>query len=286
MIGFINNSTGLQDIITQTNEVKTVISQDQAHPSRSDRYSLVRTADLISMFESEGFRWKLVAEERSRKASYKGFGTHMIRLESPEIISGDSLIDNEIKPILYMRNSYHGRTRLRLDLGFFRFACMNGLFVGQSLKSFSKKHIGMSQQEIKEVFSEMKEAFKEAVPVIKSLMETEISEETQLSMAKAILAERLHLQKNVIDAEYSKLLTVNRSEDVGNSIWRVMNRIQENLGLNFNSVPVEMSYTVEVMDKDNQLQRKERRVRRLSGIGEITRLNKLLFDMALNARNS
>jgi len=286
MIGFITNSNSSQEIITQAIEAKTVINQDRAHPSRSDRYSLVKTADLISMFEAEGFRWKLVAQERSRKASYKGFGTHMIRLESPEIVSGDSLIDNEIKPVLYLRNSYHGRSRLRLDLGFFRFACMNGLFVGQSLKSFNKKHIGMDQEYIKGVFSEMKEAFKGAVPVIRSLMEKEISLDEQLNMAKAILTERLHLQQNVVEAEYSKLLTINRPEDSGNSVWKVMNRIQENLGLNFNSVPVEMTYTVEVLDKDNQIQQKERRVRRLSGISEITRLNKLLFDLAVNAAKS
>lgn len=281
MIGFITNSISVQDETIQANEVKTVLNQDRPHSSRSDRYSLIKTSDLISMFEAEGFRWKLVAEERSRKAIYKGFGTHMVQLESPEIISGDSLIDSEIKPVLYLRNSYHGRSRLRLDLGFFRFACMNGLFVGQSLKSFNKKHIGMDQEYIRGVFSEMKEAFKEAVPVIKSLMETELSLDAQLNMAKAILASRLHQQKNIIDAEYSKLLTINRPEDNGNSAWKVMNRIQENLGLNFNSVPVEMTYTVEVLDENNQIQQKERRARRLSGIGEITRLNKVLFDLAV-----
>jgi len=289
MIGFIQGNNSVVETIsteTQAKVVKTVINQDSPHPSRSDRYSLVKTSDLISMFEAEGFRWKLVAEERSRKASYKGYGSHMIRLEAPEILSGDSIIDNELKPVLYLRNSYHGRTRLRLDLGFFRFACMNGLFVGQSLRSFNKKHIGISQAQIQSVFSEMKDAFTQAVPVLKSLMEKEISREQQLDMAKTILAERMRLSDNYVEGQHEKLLTVQREEDVGNTVWKVMNRIQENLGLNFNSRPVEMSYTVNVQDKDGVVQQKERTLRRISGISEIAHLNKSLFDLAVSVSNS
>lgn len=289
MIGFINT---ISDTIVengskeQTKEIKTVLNQDSAHSSRSERYSLVKTSDLISMFESEGFRWNLVAEERSRKASYKGFGSHMIRLEAPELVSGDTLIDNELKPVLYLRNSYHGRTRLRLDLGFFRFACMNGLFIGQSLDSFSKKHIGISQDQIQSVFSDMKDAFKQAVPVLRALMDKEISREQQLNMAKVILAERMRLNENYIDGQYEKLLTVQREEDVRNTVWNVMNRIQENIGLNFNSRPIEMSYTVNVKNKDGLTQQKERKLRRISGISEIAHLNKVLFDLAVSNSKS
>ena len=60
-----------------------------------------------------------------------------------------------------------------------------------------------------------------------------------------------------------------------------MNRIQENLGLNFNSKPIDMTYSVNVVDENDQVEQKERKLRPISGISEITRLNKVLFDLAV-----
>jgi len=272
----------------QTDQVPGILTQTLAHPSRSSKYSVVTSMNVIKMFEDAGFIWKLVRQENCRK-HYAGFGTHLIALEHPDIRFEDKELDKEIIPRLFFLNSYHGRTPLKLDLGIFRTYCENGLFIGAMLETFSKKHIGITQESIPQVVLEMKKVFSEkVVPLVGSLMENELSESTQLEFAKAALAERLRSNEAYIGGQYEKLLISHRDEDKGNSTWRVLNRVQENLGLNFRGSPVEVMYSYTAKDENGQSLVKERKVSKISNIQEVTHLNKYLFEkvMEINSNTS
>lgn len=234
--------------------------------------------DVIKKFEDSGFNWSLVSQEKCRGAR-AGFGTHLVALEHPEIGFSDSELIKEIKPRIYLKNSYHGGSRFTLDLGIFRMYCQNGLFVGLLLESFRKKHVGISSADVSTAVIEMKRAMNETlIPMIHGLIETEMSEEAQLAYAKEVLAQRLRDNEDFIAGEHEKLLTVNRPEDKGNSMWRVLNRVQENLGLNFRGSPVKVKYRYMAVDKDGNNQVKERKVSTIGRIDEVTNLNKMLFE--------
>lgn len=274
-----NQNTGLIiNVNNAVSELPKILTQDKAHPSRSEKYSLVKTMDVLKVFENAGFIWKLVSQEKCR-GHYAGYGTHLVALEHPEIVFQDAELDREIKPRLYLKNSYHGRSRLMLDLGIFRMYCQNGLFVGMMIQSFRKKHIGIDAEDMAQVILEMREAFNEkVVPMIGTLMVTDLSEETQVAFAKAALAQRMSTHDSFLGGEHEKLLIAHREEDKGNSAWKVLNRVQENLGLNFRAAPVEVMYRYMAKDKDGNQQVKERKVSKLGRIDEVSRMNKVLFD--------
>lgn len=262
----------------QVRELPRILMQDKAHHSRSERYSLVKTMDVLNVFENAGFTWQLVSQEKCR-GEYAGYGTHLVALEHPEIVFQDTTLAREIKPRLYLKNSYHGRSRLMLDLGIFRMYCQNGLFVGTMIQSFRARHIGINADDLAQVILDMRKAFGETViPMIGRLMEVEMSEDAQLMFAKAALAERMIANEGYIGGEHEKLLITHRDEDKGNTAWKVLNRVQENLGLNFRPAPVEVKYSIFSKDENGNTQTKERRVGKVTRLKEVTRMNKYLFD--------
>jgi len=268
-------------VLNQTSEVPNVITQRNAHKSRSARYSVVTTEDVLKMFEAEGFTWRLVAQEKSRKQEYKGFGTHLIALEHPALKFDDEGLAMEISPMIYLKNSYHGRSRLVLDFGIFRFYCMNGCMLGNLIERLTLIHRNLNQAKIKETVDKMKDTYKNQVaPFILSLKERQLTPEQQLEFARLALAKRMESNPGYLHGEHAKLLAVNRPEDEGNSLWIVLQRVQENLGLNFRGIPVDISYSYLSKDKDGNEVVKTRKVQKTANIQAVTEMNKWLFDTA------
>jgi hypothetical protein len=94
-----NQTTELIINGNDVNEIPKILTQEKAHTSLSDRYSLVKTVDVLKVFENAGFEWKLVSQEKCR-GHYAGYGTHLVSLEHPEIVFKDSALGREIKPRL------------------------------------------------------------------------------------------------------------------------------------------------------------------------------------------
>jgi len=268
---------------TQTSEVPNVITQRNKHRSRSDKYLVVTSEDLLKMFEEQGFTWRLVAQERSRKQEYKGYGTHLIALEAPTFQFADVDLQKEVKPMIYMKNSYHGRTSLVLDLGLFRFYCSNGLFLGNLIERKKLIHRDWNKDKVAEVVKDMERLYNERVaPLIKSMMTYEMSQDQQLEFARLALEKRLSDCPNFIKGSHEKLLTTlsYRQDDEGNSLWKVFQRVQENLGLNFRGNPMEISYTILSKDKDGNDQEIQKIVQKTTSIKKVTEMNQWLFDCA------
>lgn len=255
-----------------------LLAQTSAHSSRTDKYSVVTSGDIVAQFLEAGFTGKVVAMEKSTR-KYFGFGTHLICLENPSLTLGNAELDKELRPQLYIKNSYHGRTRFELHYGLFRTFCLNGLILGNKFKVKKAKHIWLTKDDVNQMVKDMQEVMtKEVVPYILKLKERKLTDAEQIEFAKAALAERLRDNPNFIQGEAQLLLTVNRPEDAGNSAWEVLQRVQENLGLNFGSEPIELSYEYKAKDKDDNDVIKERNISVLKNIQKVTYLNQFLFD--------
>lgn len=263
-------------------EIPNVITQRKAHPIRSEKYSVVTTEDIIKqLMEEAGLVWEKVAEENNT-SKYKGYGTHLVRCTHPDFSLGRDDLNRELIPQLYIKNSYHGRTKFEMHVGLFRVFCMNGLILGNKFQTIRIKHIGLTVDEIRAEVEKMKEIFTgEVAPFILSLKEKKLTDAQQLEFAETALRERVRLNANFIRGVNTQdLLTSVRSEDEGAALWEVLQRVQDNLGLNFRSSPVEIRYEYMAKDKDKNDVIKERKVSKLKNIQEVTYMNKFLFDLA------
>lgn len=263
-------------------EIPNVITQSKAHPIRSDKYSVVTTGNIIEqLMEEAGLVWEKVAEENNT-SKYKGFGTHLVRCTHPDFSLGRDDLNRELIPQLYIKNSYHGRTKFEMHVGLYRVFCMNGLILGNQFQTIKIKHIGLTVDEVKAEVEKMKAIFTgEVAPFILSLKEKKLTDAQQLAFAEAALRERVRLNANFLrGVNTQELLTSVRKEDEGAAIWEVLQRVQDNLGLNFRSSPVEVRYEYLAKDKDGNDIIKERKVSKLKNIQEVTYMNKFLFDLA------
>lgn len=268
-------------------QLPTVLTQTEKHHSRSEKYSVVQTGEIIKQFEKAGFTWQLIAKEKPRKADYRGFETHVLAFEHPELTLGDGL-DKEMKPRLYLRNSYHGRSRLRFDFGLIRFYCLNGLVLGSIFESFMRKHIGITQAEVDGILDESRGYYMTKIaPFVRSLAQQTLSNEQALAFAKMAVDRRLEGVNDIVSVDYSAALTAHRPEDQAQTAWNVLNRAQENLGLSFRAPASKIQYVTERMDDEKGvLVRKEMSIRSLKNIQQVTELNRFLFDAMGNVLNS
>lgn len=276
------NLNSNQNVMNQNGEADTtvtVLNQTQAHPIRSEKYSVVTTNNVIGQLEETGLTWKKVAEENNTP-KYKGFGTHLIRCTHPGFSFGKDNLDEKFQPQLYIKNSYHGRTCFELHLGIFDAFTMKGFILGNRFKLTKIKHIGLSKEEVEAVVEQMKDLFVgEVAPYLQSLHETKIGESEQKKFAQAILRERVRLNPNFIKGEHEKLLAGLKVDADGKaSLWEVLDTVKDNCGLEFRSTPSDIRYEYTGKDKDGNDVLKERKISKLKNIQEVTYMNKFLFD--------
>ena len=117
---------------------------DQKLETLSDRYKLAPTKAIADKFKSLGFVVDSYSEVKVRKNSRAGFQKHQVRLSNPNLRS----THDDIKLQLIITNSHDGLSSFRMQLGFFRFVCSNGLVVGETFEKICLRHTGMIIEEI------------------------------------------------------------------------------------------------------------------------------------------
>jgi hypothetical protein len=256
-----------------------LFNQRKAHVSRSEKYSVVTTADIIEQFEKAGFEWKMGPKQKVRKnSSYSGFETHTVLFQHPDIVLGDEQLKSELKPQIYFRNSYDGRSRLQFDLGLIKFSGLTGLVLGNMFKHKKRKHIGLEDGEVAEMVKKLIVAYSEDITrFILALKERMMTKAEMLEFAKRIVAERFRDSEGFKTAQYELLIP----ESDTASLWDTLIAVQERIGLNYRKIDEPVYYTIEIVKEGNVSELKQRKIRRLSDIREVTHLNKFLFDVAL-----
>lgn len=281
----INQMVVNQEIETST-EIKPIedvtLLQTQAHSSRTEKYQVVRTSDIINAFVEKGYKWELVKKTKTRKQSKRGYEAHLLYFEKESLSLGDAALDQEVKPRIYLRNSHDGSTPCELTIGLFRFVCENGLFIGTMFDSIKLKHIGSVRERVLQAIAKMEQEYSKNIgQKVRQLKETVLTKEQATEYAEIMLRERMRNNPSFMYGQHEKLLDVNPNrqvEDSGNSAWNVIQRVQDNLGLNFGRSPIELTCYHTGMDHNNQPIIKERKMRRLSSIKEVTELNQFVFN--------
>jgi hypothetical protein len=190
-----------------------------AHPKMSPKYKTVQTNLIAQKFKDLGFVVDSIHQRKSRHGS-GGYGKHMVKLSHPELLGVKGLDD--VKLQLVITNSFDGSSRFMIGLGFFRFVCANGMIVGETLETFKHKHTGMILEELDESIERIVAQTKTLAEVIQKMKSTELTTAQIISFEEE--AKKLRGDK-VSSIEW----TTRRTEDQGNNLFVVYNRIQEDL---------------------------------------------------------
>lgn len=209
-------------------EVAPSVFATSPSPKMSNKYTFVPTIEVVENFDKEG--WKVYSAKQVGAGSYS---QHEIRLRNgglPQV--GDSLIEAVI------RNSHNGLTAFSVSSGLHRLVCSNGLTVPTSVAdSISVRHMNFDLGMVKEITDQ----FAERLPIVQravNKMESTFFNDGQLvdfvNKSAMLRWEKGSIPKfNVED-----FLRPERDGDVGNSVWKTFNVIQEKFvrgGMKYNT---------------------------------------------------
>lgn len=204
----------LQSLKTQ---VPSVFATSAA-PKMSSKYTFVPTLEILENFEREG--WQVYSAKQLGQSTY---ATHEIRLRNgglPQV--GDSLVEAVV------RNSHNGLSTFSVSAGLYRLVCSNGLTVPTSVAdSIRVRHLSVDLSVVREITDQ----FADRLPIIQRsvgrMENTFLNEEKTMDMVKKSTLIRWEKGSIPTSINVEDLLRPERTDDQGNSVWKVFNVIQE-----------------------------------------------------------
>lgn len=235
---------------------------------RKDKYNLFNTYDVIQGMREAGFEVSAAYQgtQRAESGAPRNTRAHVVRFRSAGSFGLN--LDDTI-PEVVLVNSHDGSTQFDLSAGLYRMACSNGLMVAVTgtFEGAKLRHMGHTMDEV--VAASERVAGRTA-----ELMER-VNEMKALNLNSRTIRDFL---KDAIDLKFGQerakkmaiehpeaLLQARRAEDVGNDLWSVYNRVQENMlkgGITLN----------------------QRALRNITNVNEGIRLNRGLWEIADNFR--
>lgn len=191
----------------------------------TERY--VETDDLgvVQVLNDSGWfvsNYQQMSSHNPERALYKQY---MATYRNPNL----EKFGDEADLTILQRGSKDGTKRFVLDIGMFKFACLNGLVTGTRLfKPVVIKHIGDIPNQLGYLLDQVNEAVPMVYGTIKEFSAQTLTESQQFDFARKALTLRFGKEdRNGVKTE--DVLKLRRKEDAGNSLWQVLNRVQENL---------------------------------------------------------
>jgi hypothetical protein len=242
----------------------------------SNRYKVIKTGDLVKAFQDQGYQVTKINGAGVRKAELQGFQKHVIRMRHPNM----ALTNDGLFPEIILKNSYNGTSCFEIMMGVFRLVCSNGLVVGRTYTTLKVRHVGEVLPKVLEACQRIQSQTEMMQSQINSMMGKQMSQSEMLSYASQVAKLLLpkpevgldgQIIKTVSQVNASDLLNINRTEDQGQDLWTILNRIQENAifgGLRYQSV-------------DFQGRVRNNTVRSIRSIDRSLQVNQAVWDSAL-----
>lgn len=264
--------------------MKTIQTQEQVkhllgHPSIanqtrpdfvSEKYGFVRTVDALNMMADHGWTASSVQLQKARNIDRTPFVKHKITLINTELRGNDQ----DSVPTITLINSHDRSSAFSFNIGFFRFICENGLMVGESLgAAFKVFHSGRDlETNVYRQLVAAVDAVPKALEIREKLRSTQLDNLTHLQLAETLVQTAEQVRGIKIDR--ASVFLTRRLEDQALDAWTQFNVMQENLTGALTGEKVEVTPQGEI--------RRKIRARSVKAIDANTKLNKALFDSALN----
>ena len=217
-------------ILTEQQLYKTApaVFADGPDLAVSERYGFLPTIEVVRNLQNEGWYPVRAQQTLSRDPEKIHLAKHMIRFRQDpdrQMTVGDSIAE------LVLTNSHDRSSTYQLDMGLFRLVCSNGMVTQTG--DFG----GIRVRHGKHIVESIIEGSLQLAGQIPHLNESvENFQSTLISSTEAQLFARAALnlrygqdwqQMSPIDSD--ALLQARRTEDKEPTLWKVFNRVQENL---------------------------------------------------------
>ena len=203
-----------------------------AAPHVSDRYTHVRTADIVERMMDQGFTIRSATQQKTQKrtAGKEAFQKHRISMQMPTD-NGSTRALGQIFPTVDLINSGDWSSTFTLAVGLFRLVCTNGMVApfGAANESIKVRHDRVDE----DTFSAIQQAMDKAPALFQfaedaqklNMHEDEIK---RFGRAAARIRFGLDPEDAVDPSMVQGLLGARRGMDANSDLWSVFNRVQEN----------------------------------------------------------
>ncbi|KVE37248.1 DUF932 domain-containing protein [Burkholderia sp. TSV86] len=207
-------------------QIRTVapsIFAEEAHDSRSARYTYIPTIEVLTGLRREGFQPFMVAQTRVRDEGKREHTKHMIRLRH-----ADQIIGKEANEIILL-NSHDGTSSYQMLAGVFRFVCQNGMVCGKNVGEVRVPHKGDVVGDVIEGAIRVLKNFEVADEQREGMQALTLSEGQQTAFARAALELKWDTEEVAAPVTETQILRPRRMDDARPDLWTTFNRVQENL---------------------------------------------------------
>lgn len=198
----------------------------EAHGSRSDRYTFIPTSAVLAGMKAEGFEVYAAGQSRTRLEGKRDFTRHVLRLRHADMVGRQVKVGDSI-PEIILTNSHDGSSGYQLSSGFFRLVCSNGMVVGTNQATVKVRHSGNVMGEVIEGATRILDDLQIGMDRIQEFQGIQLVRDEQLALANA--AVQVRWGDAPAPVLPSALLSIRRWDDKSDDLWTTFNRIQESL---------------------------------------------------------
>jgi hypothetical protein len=201
------------------------------HESRSERYTYIPTAEIVAGMRDNGFLPVDAKQGGSRIAGKEDFTKHLIRFRpAGEVVTARRI--GGLYPEVVVVNSHDGTSAYKVMAGLLRMVCLNGMIVAdRELSSVNIPHKGDVTSKVIEGSFTVIEESRNAIETADHWAGITLDHGEQKLLAEAVHAVRFADSDGEVTTAIrpDQLLSARRRDDQGDDLWRVQNRIQENV---------------------------------------------------------
>lgn len=208
------------------NETLSSVNQTQAKHDVSEKYSFIPTTRVLDVLAKENWL-PSSAKEVNARGDNRGFQKHLIRLRNSSLPTNNGLI-----PEVVLINSHNRASVFKLMSGIFRIVCENGLITGDSFADHSIRHIGYTDDAIKEAIAQIVDITPKIFSRVNEFKEIFLNNDEKIAFASAALDMKYdegHWELNDKEKTINRLILPRRNEDSGNDLWKTYNVVQEKI---------------------------------------------------------
>jgi Domain of unknown function (DUF932) len=227
----------------------------------SGKYTFIPSGRVLSGLISAGFVPVDGRQTHNRKSSFL-HARHVLRMRR----RFETVALRDSVPEIVFLNSHDGTSAYQLRLGLFPVICTNGLIVSRgAFPTYCVAHRGNVVDDVVAGALAMAERFEVLATQVERMERRVMERGEQIEFATQALALRYpdRATQGMLPVQ---LLTSRRPQDLGDDLWSVLNKVQENL----------IGGGVQRRSPTGRLLR----TRRITSIREDVRLNSRLWDMA------
>ena len=236
-------------------------------PGVSARYSFLPTSRIIEDMDRLGWKVNEAKSNRSRTSANAEFGNHIVKFFHPDVYMKDQNGDVEAYVNIVVMNNHMGTGSFKFEMGIFRLVCENGLIIkDKDFGGFNMRHSGYSFEQLQETLNTAMTRLPEVVGKINDYNQIIMSKEAQKAFAQQAFALRSYQDRQLTETELEEFLAPRRKQDEGDSLWVVLNRIQESV--------LKGGYSI--TNKKDKL----RRAKSIKNIQQDIKLNQQVWELA------